>query len=170
MLPVLCVLCDLVLLAVAVAMVVVVCGCVRCRGVCVVWYGKRKKHPCVDSKRHRVYIQNVPVCTGTARTCRNTCARVAGLHGDVLNAHTEAFWTDTRRRGGPSSVLHAKKCPRRVLACPREVHQRKPCIVPILSLSIGRTRHVPESSNHSLYLLKLFNASSPEGTFGWNQL
>ena len=46
---------------------------------------------CVDSKRPRVYVQNVPVCTGTTRACFNTCARGAGIHGDVLNVHTEAF-------------------------------------------------------------------------------
>ena len=37
--------------------------------------------PCVDSERPRVYVQNVPVCTGTTRTCFNTCARGAGIHG-----------------------------------------------------------------------------------------
>ena len=47
--------------------------------------------PCVDSERPRVYVENVPVCTGTTRTCFNTCARGAGIHGDVLNVHTEAF-------------------------------------------------------------------------------
>ena len=41
-------------------------------------------------KRLRVYIQNVPVCTGTTRTCSNTRARGAGIHEDVLNGHTEA--------------------------------------------------------------------------------
>ena len=46
------------------------------------------KTPCVDSKRLHVYIRNVPVCTGTTRTCVETCARGAGTHGDVLNAHT----------------------------------------------------------------------------------
>ena len=38
-------------------------------------------------KRLRVYIQNVPVCTGTTHTCVSTCARGAGTHGDVLNVH-----------------------------------------------------------------------------------
>ena len=46
---------------------------------------------CVHSKRPRVWIQNIPVCTGTTRTCFNTCARGASIHGDVLNVHTEAF-------------------------------------------------------------------------------
>ena len=47
-----------------------------------------EKHPCVHSKRLRVYVQNVSVCTGTTRTCFSTCARGAGTHGDVLNVHT----------------------------------------------------------------------------------
>ena len=54
--------------------------------------GDDRLPPCVRSKRPRVYVQNVPVCTGTARTCVSTCARFAGTHGDVLNVHTEAFW------------------------------------------------------------------------------
>ena len=40
-------------------------------------------------KRPRVYVQNLPVCTGTTRTCVETCARGAGTHGDVLSGHTE---------------------------------------------------------------------------------
>ena len=50
-----------------------------------------EKHPCVHSKRLRVYVQNVTVCTRTTRTCGNTCARGGGTHGDVLNVHTQAF-------------------------------------------------------------------------------
>ena len=42
-----------------------------------------KTSPCARS--------NVHVCTGTTRTCFNTCARGAGIHGDVLNVHTEVF-------------------------------------------------------------------------------
>ena len=40
--------------------------------------------------------------------------------------------------------------PRRVLTCPREVHQRNFWILPISSLRIGPTRHVLASSNHPL--------------------
>ena len=47
--------------------------------------------PCVRPKNLRVWIQNVPVCTGTTPACGNTCARGAGTHGDVLNLHTEVF-------------------------------------------------------------------------------
>ena len=35
--------------------------------------------------------------------CVSTCARGAGIHGDVLNVHTRAIWMDTRgawERGG----------------------------------------------------------------------
>ena len=53
--------------------------------------------PCVHSKRPLVYVRNVSVCTGTTRICVITCGRGAGTHGDVLNLHTEAFWTYTRR-------------------------------------------------------------------------
>ena len=52
-----------------------------------------------DEKRLRVYVQNVPVCTGTTRTHVETCARGAGkhgdvferTHGDVLSGHTWFF-------------------------------------------------------------------------------
>ena len=58
------------------------------------------KTPCVHSKRARVYVHNVPVCTGTTLTCVETCARGAGTHGDVLNVHTGTFWIHTRGAGG----------------------------------------------------------------------
>ena len=51
------------------------------------------------AEKTSVCIQNVPVCTGTTRTCVTTCGRGADTHGDVLNLHTEVFWTDTRGRG-----------------------------------------------------------------------
>ena len=74
------------------------------------------------------------MCTGTTPACGNTCARGAGTHGDVLNLHTEVFWTDTRERGeerkerggGSPSVLLTKKSPRRVLTWPPQVHHKKP--------------------------------------------
>ena len=49
------------------------------------------------AEKTRVSVQNVPVCTiktspcipaGTTRTCVSTCARGAGMHGDVLDGHT----------------------------------------------------------------------------------
>ena len=47
--------------------------------------------PCVRPKRHRLYVQNVPMFAGTTRTCVSTCARGAGTHVDVLNVHTGFF-------------------------------------------------------------------------------
>ena len=69
---------------VVVVVILVVVVCVWC--VCGTL--KKKKNVWVQ-KRHRVYIQNVPVYAGTTRTCVSTSARGAGTHGDVLNQHTE---------------------------------------------------------------------------------
>ena len=46
---------------------------------------------CDTLKKPRVSVQNVPVCTGTTRTCVSTCARGAGTHADVLSGHTGFF-------------------------------------------------------------------------------
>ena len=87
--------------------------------------------PCIRQKRLRVYIQNVPVCTGTTRTCVSTCARGAGTHGDVLNGHT-----GERGRRSPSILLTTSKETRGSYT--------------FFSLRIDREQHVPDSSNHSL--------------------
>ena len=52
--------------------------------------------PCVRSKRPRLFRHH-------AHTCFNMCARGAGTNGDVLNAHMETCWVDTRSF---SSVPH----------------------------------------------------------------
>ena len=122
-------------------------GCVRGRGgACGV---ARWKTPYVHTKRLREYVQNVPVCTGTTRTCVSTCARGAGTHGDVLNVHTEAFWVDTRS--------HRQFCLPRIAhvqfsLAPERFTKRNERILPIF-LSLGgvcREQHVRDSSNHSL--------------------
>ena len=66
-------------------MLCVVLCCVLC-----VWRSLARR------KNLRVQIQNVPVCTGTTRTCVTTCGRGAGTQGNVLNLHTEVLETDTR--------------------------------------------------------------------------
>ena len=40
----------------------------------------------------RVYVQNVPVCTGTTTTCGYTCGRVAGTHGGRFGCTPKDFW------------------------------------------------------------------------------
>ena len=60
------------------------CGVVCCGVVWCVWCPR-----VYVQKRLRVYVQNVPVCTGTTRTCVTTCGRGAGTYGDVLNLHTK---------------------------------------------------------------------------------
>ena len=56
-----------------------------CLSPCCVWCVclgvGRGEGPCVRSKRLRVSIQNVPLCTGITRTCVSTCARGASTHG-----------------------------------------------------------------------------------------
>ena len=79
-------LCDVVC---AVVLLLCCCCCLLCgvsgrdRGMCVavclVWHAEKP----------RVYVQNVPVCTGTTRAHDETCARGAGTHGDVWDGHTE---------------------------------------------------------------------------------
>ena len=59
---------------------VMLCCVVSCGAVwCVV---------CVRPNRPRVHVQNVSVYAGTTRTCVETYARSASIHGDVLNVHT----------------------------------------------------------------------------------
>ena len=72
----------------------VCCGVVCC-GVWCVWCPR-----VYVQKRLRVYVQNVPVCTGTTPACVTTCGRGAGTHGDVLNLHKEGFFVHTHGREG----------------------------------------------------------------------
>ena len=70
-------------------------GCGRGVACGVVWHAENP----------RVSIQNVPVCIGTTHTSVSTCARGAGIHGDVCNVHMEAFWMDTHGAGRGGEVV-----------------------------------------------------------------
>ena len=140
--------CCVVLCCVVLCCVVLCCGVVWCG---VVWHAEKP----------RVQIQNASVCTfknvpeyaGNTRTSSKECARVAGTHGGVLNAHTEG---------------HRQFC------LPRKAHvefslgprgsPKNPWILHNASLRTDREQHVPDSSNHSLYLMKLLSSSYPEET------
>ena len=56
------------------------------------------------------------------------------------------------------------------LSLPTAVRQSNFWLVSIQRLRIGQKQHVPDSLDHSLHLIKLFNSSYPEGNFGGNQL
>ena len=112
---------------------VVVCGVVR--------LGMRKNHPCVDSKRPRVYVQNVTVYAGNTRTCFSACGRGAGTHGDVLNLHT------VRREELFSSLCVS-------LSIPLSLSFSRPFS---LSLSFSSVVLLPSSSSFSFLFLFLFS-------------
>ena len=153
---------------------VVLC-CVLCCGVCGVVCGvARWKNPCADSKRRLVHIQHVPVYASTTSTCVK--------HVDLLPVHTGTFWMYTRGRfesthGGVLN-LHTGGGERREGVIASSAYLKWPTwshhvtqrftksnhwILQISSLRTGREQHVPDSSNRSLYLMKLFVFSCPEG-------
>ena len=55
---------------------------------------------------------------------------------------------------------------REVSLSPERFTESNHWMLPISSLRIRREQHVPDSSNHSQNLIKLFKSSSPEGNFG----
>ncbi len=55
-------------------------------------------------------FNNVPVRTGTTRTCVSTCSRGARTHGDVLNVHTETFRVDTQGFHGATQHTPQHMC------------------------------------------------------------
>ena len=101
----------------------------------------------------------VVVVVGVARW-KPTCARGAGIHGDVWNVHTEAFWMDTRRRGGREGVTVISayhNLPTYGYHVLQRFTKETLGSFPFSSVRIGREQHVPDSSNHSLYLMKLLS-------------
>ena len=104
-----------------------------------------------------------------SRTCVSTCARGVGTHGDVLNEHMEAFLFLNPHTGGRRQFCSPRKVHVEFSLVPREVHQRNRWIVHIFRLRTCREQHVSDSSNHSLYLKRLFSFSNLEANFGGNQ-
>ena len=154
-----------------------VCLCVRCVFVCLcvcvcvfvcapcvlrcVWRlgTQKKKPPCVDSKRPRVYRHHAHMCYHMRAWCRHTRGRSESKHGGSLDGHTG------RERGGGVTVSSAHRNLDLGLSRASErFTERNPWISQIFSLRIGREQHVPESSNHSLYLMKLLSSIYPGET------
>ena len=119
---------------------------------------RKETGKCVATRHRQVYkAPNPPKWT--------TCARGAGTHGDVLDVDTgkRLSWMDTRAQGGRGGGGgHRQFClPKsarvRLSRAPEVGSTKKPMdLSPFLeSWRINRTRHVPDSSNHSLSLMKL---------------
>ena len=87
----------------------------------------------------------------------------------VLPAYAGTFWIYTRKRFWVYTrvvVVNSayQNLPTWCYHLIPEAHQRNPWILHDFSWRIDREHHVPDSSNHSLCLTKLFNSSSPGET------
>ena len=161
------VLCCVVLCCVVLCCVVVVLCCVVLCGVCVVWcvarLGTQKQPPCVDSKRPRVYRHHAHICYHMCAWCLYTRGRFESTHGGFLDGHTG----ERRREEGEGREGHRQFCSlafaHKLSRASERVTERNPWFLPIQGLRTGREQHVPESSNHSLYLMKLLRDTA-EGT------
>ena len=160
---------------------VCVCACVCvCVYVCV--FVSVCNPPCVRSTRPRICRQHAHMCFNMCAWCRHTRRRFERTHGDVLKGHTES--REVTLRIGPrifhrenkqtwTFLDHLNPClianflltMRRPTWCfhvPQRFTERNPWIIPISSLRTGPEKHVPESSNHSPCLTKLFSSSHLE--------
>ena len=139
----------------------------------------------------------MPACGNTCGRCAGAHGDVLNVHtGSVLNVHTErgvGAWGRRGRAGGVSvthqhqhtthneqthNTEHARW--HRQFCLPKFAHvglSLDPRGSPketlgsytFFNLRIDREQHVPDSSNHSLYLIKLFSFSNLEGSSGGNQ-
>ena len=73
-----------------------------------------------------------------------------------MNVHTEAILDGHTGCRGSSPVLLTEVCPRTVITCFR-------CSTKVKNLTIVENNTFPDSSNHSLYLMKMFVFSRPKG-------
>ena len=139
-----------------------VSGVVWC-GVCrVVWCGTlktlcvdSKTPPCVDSKRPCVCRQHAHMLLKMCACCRHTRGRFESTHGGVFES----------THGWSSPVQFTKKITHVEFSLGhREVHHGNPQILHNFSLRKDREQHVPDSSHHSLCLMKLLSSSYPGET------
>ena len=104
------------------------------------------------------------LCFNMCAWCRHTRGRFERTHGDVLSGHTE--------KGGNHRQFCLPKFAH--IGLSRASFRGSPKATlgsyPFQVLRIGREQHVPDSSNQSLCLIKLFSFSYPEGNSGRNQL
>ena len=135
-----------VCVGVVVCVVVCVCVCGVCGVVwCAVWCGTLK----------------TPVCRlKNASVCRFKTSRVCRQHAHMLK-HMCAWCRYTRER---FECTHGKRFdsthgghPRGVITCFRSSPKVTTGCCPCSSLRIDREQHVPDSSSHSLCLIKLLS-------------
>ena len=178
-----------VCLSLSLSVPVSMCCCGGCCVVCVTLWSWCVRVVCGTLKTP-CELQNVPVCTGTTpawnvhtggvlnvHTGRCVCGRGEGRGRRVSVTHQQHTQRTTNKRT-THNTEHAKW--HRQFRFPKFAHVR-------LSLDpqrftketlgsytfscwrIDREQHVPDSSNHSLYLTKLFSFSNLEGSSGGNQ-
>ena len=129
-----------------------------CGRVVVVWCG--------------VSVQNVPVCTCITRTCWNTCARGADIHGDVSSAlcfssgklvifeHVEQHLNTMSGSCLIANFLLTKIGPRSYHLLER-LTKVSTGSFPFSSLQEGREQHVLDSSNYSPHQFDIQSTASP---------
>ena len=69
-----------------------------------------------------------------------------------------------RGEGGHRQFCLPRKAHEEFSLGPHKFTERNPWFLPIRSLRAGREQHVPESSNHPLYLIRLFSFRNLEET------
>ena len=108
------------------------------------------------------------MCFNMCARCQYTRGRFERTHGGFLDGHT-GRGEGREGRGVTVSSAHRNLHPGLSRASERFT-ERNPWSLHIFSLRTGREQHVLESSNHSLYLMKLLSSISPEGHCRRNQL
>ena len=137
--------------------------------VCAVWCGTLKKPPvyrfktppCVHPKRLRVCRHHAHMLKLMCAWCQYTRGHFERTHEGVLDGHTPGF---VEGRRVIASSAHQEKTTWSSQLVP-EVHLRNFWICPTFKFE-NRSR----TTCSPLYLIKLFNSSSPEGHCGGNQL
>ena len=125
--------------------------------------------PCVRSKRPRLYGHHAHTFQHVCAWCGHKWRRFERAHGDVFSSvKTSDFLTfleRLKRMLGSSLIdnfLFSMNDPHMGYHVLQRFTKETLESLPILSLTIGRTRNVPDSTNHSLYLIKMLS-SNPEG-------
>ena len=147
----------LVLLCVVVVVVVVVVMWRAWRGTLKTPVCPSKTPPCVRSKSPRVCGHHAHMLKHMCAWCPHARGR---KHGGVSGGHTEGVVASSVYQNLPTEGYHV----------PQRFTKQTFGPFPFSSLRKGREQHVPDSSYHSLYLIKLLSSSYPEGNCGRNKL